>query len=89
MWADDPLWYPLFLRGDAFRVRALLLRFCSAAPLAPLQHPARLHERAAALLTHAARDSQGTFWFRETTRLVAHELSAADDADMAADAADE
>lgn len=36
----------------------------------------------------AARARQGTFWFRDTTTLVAHELAAVGAAEMAADEAE-
>ena len=66
MWADDVHWYPLFLSDRRFEARP---------------RPEKRRRR----LGSAGRDVrnvsavQGTFWFRETTRLVSHTLQAVPD----------
>jgi hypothetical protein len=57
----------------------------------PSRHRPRRSLRARACAAHAARAPaapQGTFWFRETTTLVAHQLEAVGEEDVAADDAE-
>ena len=81
MWADDVHWYPLFLSGTPFRVRPRA-RERGVNSAAPATAPG------CSLRPVAPAPPQGTFWFRETTTLVAHQLEAVGEEAVAADDAE-